>query len=41
MGKSCIRLKKMDDIPFALIARLAQKISVHQWITVYEANIKK
>ena len=41
MGKSCIRLKKMDNIPFALIARLAQKISVQQWITVYEANIKK
>ena len=40
-GEKLIRLKKMDDIPFALIARLVQKISVQQWITVYEANIKK
>ncbi|MEM1215548.1 MAG: DUF1801 domain-containing protein [Bacteroidota bacterium] len=41
MGKSCIRLKKMDDIPYALIAELIQKISVEDWIAAYEANIKR
>lgn len=41
MGKSCIRFKKTDDIPFVLIAELCQKISVSQWIDIYETNIKK
>ena len=41
MGKSCIRLKRMEDIPYPLIARLTQKISAEEWITVYNASIKK
>ena len=41
MGKSCIRLKKMDDIPFDLIGKLAGKISVNEWIKVYENNRSK
>lgn len=36
MGKSCIRFKKMDQIPFALIAELMKKISVQEWIATYE-----
>ena len=36
MGKSCIRFKKMDDVPYDLIAELARKISVEQWISNYE-----
>ena len=36
MGKSCIRLKKMDDIPFELIGELASKISPKEWIDLYE-----
>ena len=41
MGKSCIRFKKMDQIPFELIAALVQKMSVQEWITCYESLIKK
>ena len=41
MGKSCIRFKKMDDIPFPLIAELMQKMSVDDWIALYEKAIKK
>ncbi|MGL2963699.1 DUF1801 domain-containing protein [Flavobacterium sp. RSB2_4_14] len=41
MGKSCIRFKKMDDIPFELIAELATKVSVNDWITKYETAFKK
>ena len=41
MGKSCIRFKKVDDIPYDLIAALCKKLSVKEWITVYENNIKK
>ncbi len=41
MGKSCIRFKKMEDIPFELIAELSKKMTPQDWITLYEANYKK
>lgn len=41
MGKSCIRFKKMDDIPYELIAELCKKITVDDWIKTYEKNIKR
>ncbi len=41
MGKSCIRFKKPDDIPFDLIGQLMQKISVDEWINIYETRLKK
>ncbi len=41
MGKSCIRFKKMEHIPFALIGQLASKMTVKEWITLYESAFKK
>ncbi|MFV9551662.1 DUF1801 domain-containing protein [Algibacter sp. PT7-4] len=41
MGKSCIRFKNIDDIPLNLIAELCEKLSVKQWITIYESALKK
>ena len=41
MGKSCIRFKKMKQIPFDLITELDQKMSVQEWITCYESAFKK
>ena len=41
MGKSCIRFKKIDKIPYELIGELCKKISVKQWIALYEKNVKK
>jgi hypothetical protein len=41
MGKSCVRFKKMDDIPYDLIAELAQKMSAKEWIEIYESTLKK
>ena len=41
MGKSCVRFKKMDDIPYDLIAELVQKMTPDDWIKLYEKNIKK
>lgn len=41
MGKSCIRFKKIDHIPYELIAELVQKITADEWIDLYETNIKK
>lgn len=36
MGKSCIRFKKMDDVPYELIGELAAKVTVEDWIATYE-----
>lgn len=41
MGKSCIRFKKIDQIPFDLIAELVRKISVDEWIKTYETQFKQ
>jgi len=36
MGKSCVRFKKMDDIPHKLIGQLMKKMTAKQWIELYE-----
>ena len=45
MGKSCMRFKKMEDIPYKLIGALASKMTVKDWIDQYErlfkSNLKK
>lgn len=41
MGKSCIRFKKPDAIPFELIGKLVKRISVENFIELYERNTKK
>ncbi|WP_339893302.1 DUF1801 domain-containing protein [uncultured Algibacter sp.] len=41
MGKSCIRFKRMDDIPFDLIGELTAKVSTEEWIGIYEFAFKK
>jgi len=39
MGKSCVRFKKFDEIPFKLIADLMKKMSAEEWIEMYENNL--
>lgn len=41
MGKSCIRFKKPEHIPFELIGELASKMTPEQWIGIYENKLKK
>ncbi|WP_438966668.1 DUF1801 domain-containing protein [Flavobacterium sp.] len=41
MGKSCIRFKKMDQIPFELLGELVKKVSVKEWIETYETHFKR
>jgi uncharacterized protein YdhG (YjbR/CyaY superfamily) len=41
MGKSCIRFKKPEQIPFKLIGELSSKISPKKWIEIYESHLKK
>jgi hypothetical protein len=41
MGKSCIRFKKPEKIPFSLIGQLVSRINPQQWIAMYEKNLKR
>jgi uncharacterized protein YdhG (YjbR/CyaY superfamily) len=41
MGKSCIRFKKIEDIPYELIAQLCQKMTVEEWIRIYSSTIER
>ena len=41
MGMSCIRFKKLDDIPYQLIGELMKKMSDRDWVNMYEAMLKK
>ena len=41
MGKSCIRFKKFEEIPYKLIGQLMKKMSVKDWVNTYESNLKK
>ena len=40
MGKSCIRFKKIEEIPFELIAELCLKMTTKDWIELYEEKFK-
>lgn len=41
MGKSCIRFKKIEEIPYKLIGELSSKMTTDKWIEIYENVIKK
>ena len=41
MGKSCIRFKKMETIPYELIGELSTKMTTDDWIKLYEKNVKR
>ena len=41
MGKSCIRFKKMNDIPVELIGELVTKMTPKEWISLYEKRFVK
>jgi hypothetical protein len=41
MGKSCVRFKNPDEIPFNLIGELMRKMSAQEWINLYESKLKK
>lgn len=41
MGKSCVRFKKPESIPYSLIAELSGKITVQEYIKRYESETAK
>lgn len=40
MGKSCIRFKKPDEIPYDIISKLVKKITPSAWVKLYESTVK-
>lgn len=36
MGKSCVRFKKVEDIPYELIGELIKKMTTEDWIKLYQ-----
>ncbi len=41
IGKSCVRFKKFDDMPYKLIGELMKKMSMKEWVSMYESNLKR
>ena len=41
MGKSCIRFKNIDQIPYELVGELVSKMSVADWVEIYERAVKR
>ncbi len=41
MGKSCIRFKKIDQIPFRLIGELVSKMTPEAWINLYKEKLMR
>jgi hypothetical protein len=41
MGKSCIRFKKPEEMPIALLGELFSKMTPNEWIALYEKQFKK
>ncbi len=40
MGKSCVRFKKPEDIPFELLGELVSKVTPAEWIGIYESTFR-
>lgn len=41
MGKSCVRFKKPDQMPFELLGELIKRMSAKEWIDIYETHVKR
>jgi len=38
LGKCCLRLRRLDDVPYDLVAELATKVTPAAWISQYERS---
>ncbi len=41
MGKSCVRFRRLDDLPLDVVAQAVARMSVDQWIAIYEKSRAK
>lgn len=39
MGKACIRIRRIEEIPFGVIGRAIKRISIEKFLTAYEAGM--
>lgn len=39
MGKSCVRFKKLDEVPLKVIGQAARKVPVKKFIAYYESTL--
>lgn len=40
MGKSCVRFKKLDDVPLDIVGQAIKRVPVKKWVEIYESAIK-
>lgn len=41
MGKSCVRFKKLDDLPLDVIGKAIARVSVDDYVKIYEKSRKR
>jgi len=41
MGKSCIRFKKLEDVPLDVVGAAINQVPVKKWVAIYEAAFKR
>jgi len=41
MGKSCVRFKKIEDVPLAVIGRAVERVPVKKFLESYEAGLSE
>jgi hypothetical protein len=41
MGKSCVRFRKLDDLPLEVIGKAVARYPVKKWIEICTASRKK
>lgn len=41
MGASCVRFKKLDDVPLDVVGETIRRMPAKKFIASYEANLKK
>jgi hypothetical protein len=41
MGKSCVRFKRIEDVPLAVIGQAIRRVPVKKWIELYESTIQR
>ena len=39
MGKSCVRFRKLDDVPLAVIGKLVKRVTVKKYVDFYESSL--
>lgn len=40
MGKSCVRFKKLDDVPLDVVGEAIQRVPAKDYIAAYEATLE-